>query len=99
GLNTQPCGAPVLSVRLVEVMLPSRTACGLSVRKFSIQLHMEGLMFRSCSCMMSLDGTMVLKAELKSMKSIRTYVLFWSRWERAVFKAKAMTSSVDLFGL
>ena len=30
-------------------MLPSRIACGLSVRKFNIQLHMEGLMFRSCS--------------------------------------------------
>ena len=76
GLNTQPCGAPVLSVRLEEVMLPSRTACGLPVRKFSIQLHMERLMFRSCSFMMSLDGTMVLKAELMSIKSIRTYVLF-----------------------
>ena len=62
----------MLSIRLEDMMLPSRTACGLSVRKFRIQLHMEGLMFRSSNFMMSLDGTMVLKADLKSMKSIRT---------------------------
>ena len=28
GLSTHPCGAPVLSIRLEEEMLPSRTARG-----------------------------------------------------------------------
>ncbi len=33
------------------------------------------------------------------MYSVLTYVFLWSRWERGVRRARAMASSVDLFGL
>lgn len=35
GISTQPCGAPVLSMMVSDVLLPTRTDCGLSVRKSS----------------------------------------------------------------
>ena len=36
-------GAPVFSVMVLEVLLPTQTACGLPVRKSSSQLHREVL--------------------------------------------------------
>ncbi len=41
GLSTQPCGAPVLSVVVLEVLWPTRTDWGLPVRKSRIQLQRE----------------------------------------------------------
>ena len=48
------------------------------------------------SLLMSFEGTMV--AELQSMNSILTKVFLFSRWERAVWSAIEMASSVDLLG-
>jgi len=59
------------------------TACGLPVTMSRIQLHMEVWMQRSRRFMTSFDAMMVLKAELYTLNSIRMYVFFWSRWERA----------------
>lgn len=64
GAELTSLGAPVLSIRVVEVTLPIRTTCGLPDRKSRIQLDKEALMRRSRSFMTSLDGIMVLKAEL-----------------------------------
>ncbi len=41
GLSTQPCGAPVLSVVVLEVLWPTRTDWGLPVKKSRIQLQRE----------------------------------------------------------
>ena len=41
---------------------------------------------------------MVLNAELQSMNSNLMYVFLLSRWERAVWSAIEIASSVDLFG-
>lgn len=38
GLITHPCGAPVLSVMVLDVFPPTHTFCGLSDRKSSTQL-------------------------------------------------------------
>ena len=55
----------MLRVSVEEVVLPIRTTCGLLVRKSRIhKLHKERLMCRSLSFMISLEGTMQLKAEL-----------------------------------
>ena len=35
GLSAQPCGAPVLVVSAGDVVVPTRTACSLSLRKLS----------------------------------------------------------------
>jgi hypothetical protein len=37
GLRKHPRGAPVLRVRMEEVLLPVLTACGLPIRKSRIQ--------------------------------------------------------------
>src|SRR4029434_8482874 len=95
GLSTQPCGAPVLSVMLLEVLLPTRTACGLSLRKSRIQLQREVLSASWSSLQISCCGIMVLKAELKSMKSILTCESAFSRWVRAGWRAEQIASSVD----
>lgn len=47
----------------------------------------------------SLWGRMVLNAELKSTKSILTYLPCFFRWDRAAWRAVATPSSVDLFVL
>lgn len=44
-------------------------------------------------------GMMVLKAELKSMKSILTEVPGFSRWHSVQRRAEEMAPSVDLFAL
>ncbi len=50
-----------------------------------VQLQREGLMPRSMSLEISLDGITVLKAELKSMNSILTYVLLLSKERLKMF--------------
>ncbi len=99
GLSTQPCGTPVFRVRTEEVWLLILTDCGLLVRKSRVQLQREGMMPRSMSLEISLDGITILKEELKSMNSILAYVLVLSRCVRAEWRAEAMASSVDLYDL
>ena len=74
GLSTQPWGAPVFRVRVEDVALPIRTACGLPARKFRIQSQRAMLSPRSLSLVTSFRGMMVLNAELKLMNSILTCV-------------------------
>ncbi len=73
GLNTQSCGAPVLSVVVLEVLRPTRTDWGLPVRKSRIQLQRELLRPSRFNLLMSCCGIMFLNAELKSMNGILTY--------------------------
>ena len=54
-------------------------------------------MFRSMSFLTSLEGMIVLNAELKSMNSILTQVLAVSRWVSVWCSAVVMASSVLLF--
>ena len=99
GLSTQPCGAPVLRVMLLEMLLPTRTAWGLWLRKSSSQLQREVLRPSLSSLQISCCGIMVLNAELKSMNSILTYESFLSRWVSAGWRAEQIASSVDRFAL
>ncbi len=69
-------------VRVKEVWLSNLTYQGLLVRKSSIQLQREVLMPRSLNFVISLEGMIVLNAELKSMNSILTQLLLFSTWER-----------------
>ena len=64
GLSTHPCGAPVLRISKVEVLLPTFTTWGRTDRKSRTQLQRAALRLRASSLMMSLEGTMVLNAEL-----------------------------------
>ncbi len=70
GLSTQPCGAPVLSVVVLEVLRPTLT--DLPVRKSRIQLQRELLRPSRFNLLMSCCGIIELNAELKSMNSIQT---------------------------
>ncbi len=71
----------------------------LLVRKSRVQLQREGMMPRSMSLEISLDGITILKEELKSMNSILAYVLVLSMCVRAEWRAEEMASSVDLYDL
>ncbi len=64
GAQTQPCGAPVFRMRVDEVCQPTLTTWGLPVRKSRTHMHREVFNLRSLSFVMSLEGTMVLNAEL-----------------------------------
>lgn len=57
-------GVPMLVITVDEVRSPILTTCGLPVRKSKIHLHREVLSPRSTSLEMSLEGMMVLNAEL-----------------------------------
>ena len=67
GLNTHPWGTLVFMMVVSDEFLPTLTVCGLSVRKSSNQLPNGVLMPIAPSLT-------VLKAELKSVNSIRTYL-------------------------
>ncbi len=94
GLSTQPCGAPVLSVVVLEVLWPTRTDWGLPVKKSRIQLQRELLRPSRLNLLMSCCGIIVLNAELKSMNSILTYESLFSRWVRARWRVEEIASSV-----
>ena len=64
GLSTHPWGAPVLRIRVADVLLPTLTTLGRSVRKSRIQLQREVFSPRILSLVMSFEVTMVLNAEL-----------------------------------
>jgi hypothetical protein len=59
GLSTHPCGAPVLRVSEVEMLFPTFTTWG-----WPVKVQDPSWRPRDSSLMMSLEGTMVLKAEL-----------------------------------
>ena len=59
-------------MRVEEVWFSNLTDWSLLVRKSSTQLQKEVLIPRSLSLVISLEGMMVLKDELKSMNSILT---------------------------
>lgn len=61
GLNTQPRGEPVLSLRMDEHWL---TDCGRSVRKFWIQAQVAEGKSRAASFSTRMSDMIVLKAEL-----------------------------------
>ena len=64
GLRTHPWGAPMLRVSVEEVLLPILTACGLPVRKSRIQMLRVKSRPRALSLVASLEGTIVLNADL-----------------------------------
>ena len=64
GLSTYSCGAPMLRISEVEVLFPTFTTWGRPVRKSRTQLHRTEFRPKASSLMMSLEGTMVLNAEL-----------------------------------
>ncbi len=66
GERTQPWGAPVLIVRVLDENFPSLTSCCLSVRKLVIHWQMEVGTESCVSLFWRVSGMMVLKAELKS---------------------------------
>ncbi len=59
-----PAGAPTFRVMELEVNWPIFTTCGLPVRKSWIQSQSVVFRPRSESLTASLEGTIVLKAEL-----------------------------------
>ncbi|KAI4896355.1 hypothetical protein NFI96_028013 [Prochilodus magdalenae] len=63
-------------------------SAALQVRKSMIQLHSVLVVPSVLSLWMSLEGMIVLRAELKSIKSILTYELVLSRWWSAVWIAR-----------
>lgn len=64
GLSTQPCGEPVLSVRVEDRWGPSLTVWDRLVRKSFIQAHVRGGRPRVTSLVRRMSGMIVLKAEL-----------------------------------
>ena len=64
GAEHTPCEAPVLRISVAEVSFPTFTTWEWTVRKPRTQLHRAGFRPRTPSLMMSLEGTMVLNAEL-----------------------------------
>jgi hypothetical protein len=59
-LSTHPCGAPVLRVSEVELLLPTFTTWGGAVRMSRTQLHRVGLRPRDSSLVMIFEGSMGL---------------------------------------
>jgi len=73
GLRTQSWVDPVFRVRGLEVCLPTLTTWGLAVRKSRTQAHRGVFRPSLISLPYSLLGTMVLKAQLKSINHILTF--------------------------
>ena len=63
-LSTQPCGEPVLSVKVDEIWSLTITVCGRSERKFLIHAKVTGEKSRVTSLAVWISRIMVLKAEL-----------------------------------
>ncbi len=72
GERTQPWGAPVLIIRVLDENLPSLTSCCLSVRKLLIHWQTEVKTESCVSLFWRVSGMMVFKAELKSTNRILT---------------------------
>ncbi len=72
GERTQPWGAPVLIVRVLDESFSSLTSCYLTVRKLVIHWQTEVGTENCVSLFWRVYGMMVLKAELKSTNRILT---------------------------
>lgn len=83
---------------MMEVLCPTRTDCGLSVRKSSSPFHRGLLKPGGHSLSTKCCGMMVLKAELKSRNSSHTGVFFSSRCARLKCRAEEMASLVQRLG-
>ncbi len=99
GLNTHPCGTPVLIVKVEELCGPILTDCGRSVKKSLIHRQMLYWMPRSDILENNLLGKIVLIAELKSKNNSRAYVPWCSKWHCTVWRVMEIASSVDLLVL
>jgi hypothetical protein len=69
GLITHPCGAPVWRISEVEGLFTTFTTRGRPIRKSRTQLHGAGFRPRAPSLLMSLEGTVVLKAVVNEQHS------------------------------
>ncbi len=70
GLSTHPCGDPVLTVIILDVVLTNHTVCCLSVKKSKIYLHMPGSAPSNNNFSISCCGKIIMNAELKSINNI-----------------------------
>lgn len=89
GLDTRPCGTPLFRVRVEDVCFPNLTFWGQLVMKSRVQLQTAVHRPLLWSLDTSALGITILKARLKSTKSILTYVLEQSRCSKAVWRCKA----------
>ena len=96
GLTMQPCGMPVLRVKVEEERLSSLTEWGLFVRMSRVQLQSVVLISSWLSFEISLECIKMLTAELKSINNILTQGLGLCRWVRTEWNAVEMASYVDL---
>jgi hypothetical protein len=69
---------------------------GAARQEFQDPVAQGGVQTQGLSLMMSLEGSMMLNAELSSISNVLTFLL--SRWDRAVYSAMVIASSVDLLG-
>ncbi len=96
GERTQPWGAPVLFVWVLDENFPSLTSCFLSVRKLVIHWQMEVGTESCVSLFWRMSWMMVLKAELKSTNRILTQVPGLSRCCRMKCSPMLTASFTDL---
>jgi hypothetical protein len=64
GIEHAPLRGPVLRISVEDVLLHTHTTWGRPVRKSRIQLQREVFSPRVLSLVLTLEGTMVLNAEL-----------------------------------
>lgn len=83
-----------------EVVFPICTTCGPLVKKTRIQVHRGGLMCRQTTVTLDEHGE---NGEIEDRNEAGEYNAhfgpFLARMERAVWRASAIASSVNLFGL
>ena len=72
GDNTHSWAESVFKISYSEMLAPIFTTCGRFVKKSNIQVHSEVPMPNAKCITNSFSGKIVLNAELKSMKSMRT---------------------------
>ena len=72
---------PVLRISETDVLLPTLTTWGRSVRKSRIQLQREVFSPRVLSLVMGFESTVVLNAALSSINSILTKCPFCPCWK------------------
>ncbi len=99
GERTQPWGAPVLIVWVLDENFPSITTCCLSIRKLVIHWQTEVGTESCVSLFWRVWRDEVLKAELKSTNRILTRVPGLSRCCRMKCSPMLTASSTDLFAL
>ncbi len=99
GDKTHPWGAPVFKVLKEERSLPTLTACFLCNRKLKKKRHKDSFIPSTSMWENNLAGTVVLNAELKSMKRTRTYVDLLFRCCMMEWRQRDTASSTPLLAL